>query len=54
MGRMPGLAKVVCSTIALLRFLEVVAVPRPHLYRVSLGLGGLLGSSIAHAIGHRF
>jgi hypothetical protein len=37
MGRMPGLAKVVRSTIALLRFPGVVAVPRPLLHRVSLG-----------------
>jgi hypothetical protein len=34
--RMLGLAKVVCGTIALLRFLGVVAVPRPHLHHVSL------------------
>jgi hypothetical protein len=37
MGRMPSFAKVVRSTIALLRFLEVVAVPQPLLHRVSLG-----------------
>jgi hypothetical protein len=36
-GRMPDLAKVVRSTIALLRFLEVVVVPRPLLHRVRLG-----------------
>jgi hypothetical protein len=34
--RMLGLAKVVCGTIALLRFLGVVAVPRPLLHHVSL------------------
>jgi hypothetical protein len=37
MGRMPGLAKVVHSTIALLRFPGVVTVPRPLLHRESLG-----------------
>jgi hypothetical protein len=37
MGRMPSFAKVVCSTIALLRFPSVVAVPWPHLHHVSLG-----------------
>jgi hypothetical protein len=37
MGRMPGLAKVVCNTISLLRFPEVVAVPQPLLHRVRLG-----------------
>jgi hypothetical protein len=37
MGHMLGLAKVVCSTIALLRFPGVVAVARPLLHRVSLG-----------------
>jgi hypothetical protein len=37
MGRMPDLAKVVHSTIAMLRFPEVVAVPWPLLHRVSLG-----------------
>jgi hypothetical protein len=37
MGRRPGLAKIVHSTIALLRFLSVVAVSRPLLHRVSLG-----------------
>jgi hypothetical protein len=37
MCRMPGLAKVVRSTIALLRFSGVVVVPRPLLHRVSLG-----------------
>jgi hypothetical protein len=37
MGRMPGLAKVVRSTIALLRFPRVVVVPLPLLHRVSLG-----------------
>jgi hypothetical protein len=36
-GHMPGLAKVVQSTIALLRFPRVVVVPRPLLQRVSLG-----------------
>jgi hypothetical protein len=35
MGRMPGLAKVVRSTIAMLRFPGVVTVPRPLLHRVS-------------------
>jgi hypothetical protein len=34
---MPGLAKIVRSTIALLRFPGVVVVPRPLLHRVSLG-----------------
>jgi hypothetical protein len=37
MGHMPGIAKVVHSTIALLRFFGVVTVPRPLLHRVSLG-----------------
>jgi hypothetical protein len=37
MRRMPGLAKVVRSTIALLRFPGVVVVPQPLLHRVSLG-----------------
>jgi hypothetical protein len=37
MGRMPSFAKVLRSTIALLRFPGVVAVPWPLLYRVSLG-----------------
>jgi hypothetical protein len=37
MGRMSGLTKVVRSTIALLRFLGVVMVPRPLLHSVSLG-----------------
>jgi hypothetical protein len=36
-GCMPSFAKVVCSTIALLRFPGVVAVLRPLLHRVSLG-----------------
>jgi hypothetical protein len=37
MDRMPGLTKVVRSTISLLRFPGVVAVPQPLLHRVSLG-----------------
>jgi hypothetical protein len=37
MGRMPGLAKLVRSTIVLLRFRGVVMVSRPLLHRVSLG-----------------
>jgi hypothetical protein len=37
MGRMRGLVMVVRSTIAMLRFPEVVAVPWPLLHRVSLG-----------------
>jgi hypothetical protein len=37
MGHMPSLAKVVRSTIALLRFPGVVTVPRPLLHHVSLG-----------------
>jgi hypothetical protein len=37
MGHMPSFAKVVRSTIALLRFPEVVMVPRPLLHHVSLG-----------------
>jgi hypothetical protein len=37
MGRMPDFAKVAHSTIALLRFHGVVAVPRLILHRVSLG-----------------
>jgi hypothetical protein len=36
-GRMSGLAKIVHSIIALLRFLGVVAVPWPLLYHVILG-----------------
>jgi hypothetical protein len=36
MGRMPSLAKIVHSTIALLMFPRVVTVPRPLLDRVSL------------------
>jgi hypothetical protein len=36
-GQIPGLAKVVHSTIALLRFLGVVVVPLPLLHCVSLG-----------------
>jgi hypothetical protein len=36
-SRMPGFAKVVHSTIALLRFSGVVAVPWHLLHRVSLG-----------------
>jgi hypothetical protein len=36
-GRMLGLAKVVCSTIAMLWFSEVVAVPRGLLHHVGLG-----------------
>jgi hypothetical protein len=36
MGRMSDLAKVVRSTIALLRFPRVVAVPQPLLHHVSL------------------
>jgi hypothetical protein len=36
-GCMPSFAKVVHSTIALLRFPGVVAIPRPLLHRVSLG-----------------
>jgi hypothetical protein len=36
MGRMPSFAKVVRSTIALLRFPRVVTVPQPLLHRVSL------------------
>jgi hypothetical protein len=36
MGRMPNLAKVVHSTIEMLRFPRVVAVPQPLLHRVSL------------------
>jgi hypothetical protein len=36
-GRMSGLAKVVRSIIALLRFPRVVVVPWPILHRVSLG-----------------
>jgi hypothetical protein len=35
-GCIPSFAKVVRSTIALLRFLGVVAVPRSLLHRVSL------------------
>jgi hypothetical protein len=37
MGRMPDLAKVVRSTIVMLRFSGVVTVPRPLLHHVSLG-----------------
>jgi hypothetical protein len=37
MGRMPGLAKVVRGTIAMLRFPGLVMVPRPLLHCVSLG-----------------
>jgi hypothetical protein len=37
MGHMPGLAKVVHSTIALLRFPKVDVVSQPLLHRVSLG-----------------
>jgi hypothetical protein len=37
MGRMPGFVKVVRGTIALLWFLEVVAVPRPLLHCVGPG-----------------
>jgi hypothetical protein len=37
MGHMPSFAKVVRSTIALLRFPKVVAIPWPLLHRVSLG-----------------
>jgi hypothetical protein len=37
MGRMAGLAKVVCGTIAMLRFPGVVMVPQPLLHRVILG-----------------
>jgi hypothetical protein len=37
MGRIPCLAKVVRSTIALLKFTGVVTVPRLLLHRVSLG-----------------
>jgi hypothetical protein len=37
MGRMPSFAKVIRSTIALLRFPRVDAVPRPLLHHVSLG-----------------
>jgi hypothetical protein len=37
MGRIPGLAKLVRSTIAMIRFPGVVAIPRPLLNCVSLG-----------------
>jgi hypothetical protein len=37
MGHMSGLAKVVHSTIALLRFPEVDVVSQPLLHRLSLG-----------------
>jgi hypothetical protein len=37
MSRMPSFAKVVHSTIALLRFPSVVVVARPLLHRVILG-----------------
>jgi hypothetical protein len=37
MGRMTSFAKIVRSSIALLRFFEVVRVPQPLLDRVSLG-----------------
>jgi hypothetical protein len=36
MDRMSGLAKVVCGTIAMLRFPGVVTVPRPLLHHVDL------------------
>jgi hypothetical protein len=36
MGRMPGLAKVVRGTIGMLRFPEVVMVPRPLSHHVGL------------------
>jgi hypothetical protein len=36
-GCMPSIAKVVHSTIALLRVLRVVMVPQPLLHRVSQG-----------------
>jgi hypothetical protein len=36
-SRMLGLAKVVCDTIAMLRFPWVVAVPQPLLHPVGLG-----------------
>jgi hypothetical protein len=36
MSHMPGLAKVVYGTIAMLRFLRVVAVSRPLLHHVGL------------------
>jgi hypothetical protein len=37
MGRMPSLAKVVRSTIAMLRFPRVVTVPQPLLHHMSMG-----------------
>jgi hypothetical protein len=37
MGRIPSLAKIVRSTIAMLRFPEVVAIPQSLLHHVSLG-----------------
>jgi hypothetical protein len=37
MGHMSGLAKVVHSTIAMLRFPRVVVVPRSLLHHVNLG-----------------
>jgi hypothetical protein len=37
MGRMPGLAKVVRGTIAMLWFPGLVMIPRPLLHCVSLG-----------------
>jgi hypothetical protein len=36
-GHMPSFAKVVCSTVALVRFPKVVVIPRPLLHHVSLG-----------------
>jgi hypothetical protein len=36
-SHMPSFAKVVCNTIALLRFPGVVAVSQPILHRASLG-----------------
>jgi hypothetical protein len=36
MGHMSGLAKVVCGTIAMLRFPRVVALPQPLLHHVGL------------------
>jgi hypothetical protein len=38
MGRMPGFAKVVHGTIAMLKFPGVVTVPWPLLHRVSPGV----------------
>jgi hypothetical protein len=37
MGRMPSFAKILRSTIALLRFFRIVMVPWPLLHHVSLG-----------------